>query len=115
MLLATTQPVVEVDSEEESATLALNSVPRLVFFANRDRTYVFSVCAGRTSGHNQPTSLARLKVRQAVAVVYSKRNPSRAYEDTTLGFWGMPISLGFAQIIMAISSLMTPRRKGSPF
>jgi len=81
------------------------------FQASNGRPYRFSVSSGSTRGSDKPTSNARLKIGAAVPVVYSPKDPSKAYEDSLWGVWAIPIFLFVGHLAALVASFMEPRRR----
>ena len=71
--------------------------------------YTLEVSAGTARGYNQPLSRASRRVSDGVPVVYDPNKPTKAYEDSVWGVWGMPIILAMFQVASFFSSLCEPK------
>lgn len=69
------------------------------------------VGAGSTRGNNQPSSSASRSIGDRVGVLYSEKNPVKAYENTIFGVWGAPLIAVGAQIATMLGSLTEGRRR----
>ena len=76
-------------------------------------THTLQISAGSARGHNQPASSARVRKGGPVSVVYAPDQPTRAYENTLFGVWGVPLLAGFAQIATFLGSLVEGRKRRS--
>jgi preprotein translocase subunit SecF len=77
----------------------------------RGSTHTLQISAGSARGHDQPASSARVQKDGPVSVVYAPDQPTRAYENTLFGVWGMPFFAGFAQIATFLGSLTEGRKR----
>ncbi len=85
----------------------------VAFTTSDGRSSSISISAGSTRGHNQPTSSANVSVGQGVPVVYSPRNPSKAYQDSLWGVWGAPLMMFIGQLATLFGSFSEGRRRRS--
>lgn len=78
---------------------------------NNESEVRFVISAGSSRGHNRPLKEADYRVGENVPVVYDPNKPTKAYEDSFFGVWGVPIMLLFFQIISFFTSLTEPKRR----
>lgn len=84
----------------------------IVGFTTKDgRAGEITVSAGSSRGYDQPSSAADLSVRQAVPVVYSPRNPAKAYQNSLWGVWGAPLMAFIGQLATLFGSFSEGRRR----
>ena len=76
-----------------------------------DLTFHILVSAGSARGHGQPVERAVPNVGDRLEVVYSTETPSRAYQNTLFGVWGVPLMAGFFHVATMIGSLTEGRRR----
>ena len=70
-----------------------------------------SIGAGSSRGHGQSISHADYRVSQTVPVVYDPRNMAKAYQNSLMGVWDIPIYILVAQFSALIASLSEARQK----
>ena len=70
-----------------------------------------NVGAGSSRGSNQPVASASRHAGDPVRVVYSPRNPTKAYQDTFFGVWGAPVIAAGLQIATMLGSMSEGRRR----
>lgn len=84
----------------------------IVQFADLEaRPQQLSISSGSRRGHDQPSTYSRLPIGKSVSILYDPNDPSKAFENTTWGVWGIPLMLLFGQLITFVISLMEPRPK----
>jgi hypothetical protein len=73
--------------------------------------YTLEISAGTARGYDQPLSRASRRVSDGVWVVYNPNKPTKAYEDSVWGVWGMPIVLALFQLTSLLVSISEPKGK----
>ena len=74
------------------------------------KTYTLNIEAGSSRGYDVPISFAKYHIDGYAPIVYSTNKPSKAYEDTFTGVWGLCILLLMCQI----STFVVACREDSP-
>jgi hypothetical protein len=72
-----------------------------------------TIGAGNSRGHGQPITRANYRVSQKVPVVYDPHNVARAYHDSLMSIWNVPIFIMVAQVATLVASMCESRRKRS--
>lgn len=67
--------------------------------------------AGSSRGSDQPATNASRRTGDPVRVVYSPKNPSKAYQDSFFGVWGAPVIAAVFQIATLFGSMAEGRRR----
>ncbi len=88
-----------------------NFTANVEFQDQANQIYHLKIGAGHSRGYDKPISLAKLKIKDRVAVIYNPHNPNKAYEDSFMGVWGTPIIIFMVQISTFFSSLFPSRKK----
>lgn len=82
---------------------------RVRFTTSAGQPSAVQLSAGSARGHDVSTASASRRVGQAVPIVYDPKSPTRAYEDTTWGVWGVPIMSLIFQIVTFFMSFLEPK------
>lgn len=83
----------------------------VAFEAKTGGSFTIDISAGQERGHDEPLSRALYEEGSQVEVVYSPRNPSKAYQNTLFGVWGAPIIAFGVQISTLLGSFSEGRRR----